>query len=155
MNVIYPPNKVPYPHDEKTVFLAGSIEMGAAVDWQKSVIEKLSDLPVRILNPRRLDWDSSWKQGQHEQPFRDQVLWELSSIGKADVVFFYFDPNTKSPISLMELGLCLGDEKNVVVCCPSAFYRQANVAITCEIEGVKIHETLDEAINVLREKLSK
>ena len=153
MATTYPPNKVPHPHPEKLVFLAGSIEMGVAIEWQKQVIDKLNGLPVTILNPRRLDWDSSWKQGQHEQPFRDQVLWELSSIGKSDVVFFYFDPNTKSPISLMELGLCLGHEKNIVVCCPSAFYRQANVAITCEVGGVSVYETLDEAINVLIEKI--
>jgi hypothetical protein len=153
MTTIYPPNKVAHPHTEKMVFLAGSIEMGAAVDWQKAVIEKLKDLPVTILNPRRLDWDSSWKQGQNEQPFRDQVLWELSSIAKADVIFFYFDPNTKSPISLMELGLCLGGDRKVVVCCPPTFYRQANVAITCEINGTTIYEDLDWAIQVLIEKL--
>lgn len=153
MNTIYPPNKVPHPYTEKIVFLAGSIEMGAAIDWQNQVIEKLKDLPVTILNPRRLDWDSSWKQGQNEQPFRDQVLWEMSSIAKADVVFFYFDPNTKSPISLMELGLCLGGESKLVVCCPAAFYRQPNVAITCEVGDVPIYETLDEAINVLIQKI--
>lgn len=154
MNVIYPPNKVPYPNTEKMVFLAGSIEMGVAIDWQNQVIEKLKDLPVTILNPRRPDWDSTWKQGQNEQPFRDQVLWELSGIAKSDVVFFYFDPNTKSPISLMELGLCIGGKKDILVCCPAAFYRQANVAITCEVAGdIKVYETLDESINFLIEKL--
>jgi hypothetical protein len=27
---------------------------------QKNVIEKLSDKPIRFLNPRRDDWDSTW-----------------------------------------------------------------------------------------------
>ena len=148
MNLIYPPNKVEYPNTEtKTMaFLAGSIEMGAAVDWQKEVIEKVKDLNVTILNPRRLDWDPTWKQGPNEQPFRDQVIWELLSIAKSDLVFFYFDPNTKSPISLLELGLCVGGGKKVIVCCPPTFYRYGNVKITCELTEVTVFDTLDEAV---------
>ena len=38
---------------QPAIFLAGSIEMDTAVEWQDYVIEKLSDLPVTILNPRR------------------------------------------------------------------------------------------------------
>ncbi len=153
--VIYPPNADKAP--KKCIFLAGSIEMGAAIDWQKIVIERLTDVDVTIFNPRRLDWDSSWKQGQHEEPFRTQVLWELCRIADAEIVFFYFDPKTKSPISLMELGLCLGGNKTVIVCCPLDFYRSANVAITCEVAGgemVKYHENLDDAINDLIKELS-
>lgn len=38
------------------VFLAGAIDMGAAVDWQQQVIEALSDYPgFTLLNPRCSD----------------------------------------------------------------------------------------------------
>ena len=52
------------PHDFRgqedfTVFLAGSIEMGAAWDWQKYVEKKLKKENITLFNPRRDDWDSS------------------------------------------------------------------------------------------------
>lgn len=153
MNVIYPPNKQSCFNGESTVFLAGSIEMGAAVDWQKEVIDQLKDFPITFFNPRRPDWDSTWKQGQHEEPFRGQVMWELDNIDDSYIIFFYFDPNTKSPISLLELGICLGRNAEIVVCCPEGFYRQPNIAITCEMFGVKVHENLDSAIQDLIQRI--
>ena len=39
------------------VFLAGSIEMGRAGDWQQDVQDALADLDVVLLNPRRADWN--------------------------------------------------------------------------------------------------
>ena len=155
MNVIYPPNKVPYPAVslEPMVFLAGSIEQGLAIDWQKQVIEAFNEVPVILLNPRRPDWDATWAQDPVGGPFRDQVLWELSSIAKADVVFFYFASGTISPISLMELGLVIGGmtdgDKKIIVCCPPDFHRYGNVKITCEIAEVKVYEKLEEAIVAL------
>ena len=46
----------------KTVFLAGSIDMGSAVNWQKQVVDALKEENVVVYNPRRDDWDSSWVQ---------------------------------------------------------------------------------------------
>ena len=45
-----------------TVFLAGSIEMGKAVDWQTQIENELKDkldgdTVVTLYNPRRDDWD--------------------------------------------------------------------------------------------------
>lgn len=156
MNVIYAPNKVPHPNEDVTVFTAGSIEMGKAIDWQSQVIDKLKDLDVSILNPRRKDWDSSWEQDPEKNPFREQVLWELSSIGKADITFFYFSPDTVSPISLLELGLCLGEiGKKIIVCCPKEFGRYGNVKITCEVNGTPVYNSLNEAIEVLIKQVNK
>ena len=44
-----------------TVFLAGSIEAGAAANWHEAVCEHLRSKDLVVLNPRRDDWDSSWK----------------------------------------------------------------------------------------------
>lgn len=154
MATIYPPNKVPFPAIDTTyVFLAGSIEMGTAPDWQKEVIEKLKNTSVTFLNPRRPDWDSTWKPDPKEGPFREQVIWELTSIAKSKVVFFYFAPGTVSPISLLELGLVLGGDMKAIVCCPPDFGRYGNIKITCEIAEVPVYETLDEAIKVLLETI--
>lgn len=56
---IQAPNPVTIDQEYINVFLAGSIEMGKAKEWQKEFIEALSDKPIRFLNPRRNDWDSS------------------------------------------------------------------------------------------------
>ncbi len=151
MKTIYPPNRVPYPAEtpEWMVFLAGSIDMGNAPDWHKQVTDSLTDVPVILLNPRRPDWDSTWKQDPVEGPFREQVLWELSSIAKSDLVFFYFASGTISPISLLELGLCIGGRARVIVCCPPDFHRYGNVKITCEVAGITVYEKLEEAITAL------
>ena len=121
------------------VFLAGSISgkdgLGSmAEDWQTRVTKELSEYDIEIYNPRRDDWDSSWKQDPTEgTEFHEQVTWELEHIEEADLVLFYFDPNTKSPITLMELGLCLGSEKeNVFIYCPQEFFRYGNVVVTTE-----------------------
>jgi nucleoside 2-deoxyribosyltransferase len=122
--------------------------MGAAVDWQQQIINDpvIYSLPVTILNPRRKDWDSTWPQDPNFKPFREQVEWELAGLDAADIVFFYFDPKTKAPISLMELGLMLGKGKKVIVCCPKEFWRCANVEITCQSEFVLTYDKLDSAI---------
>ncbi len=121
---------------ETSVFLAGSIEMGAAEMWQDrltSAVGALSLRDVLVLNPRRDDWDSSWTQSIENRHFREQVIWELDALEKAHLVVFYFDPKTKSPITLLELGLQLANVHSpVAVCCPDGYHRKGNVDIVCE-----------------------
>ena len=126
-----PPQNIAYRnHTKKTVFLAGSIEMNNAIDWQKEVTEYFKNfLPdYDILNPRRDNWDSSWEQKESNPQFNHQVNWELDKLSKSDCIFMYFSPETKSPISLLELGMFV-NEKNMIVCCPDGFWRKGNVEV--------------------------
>lgn len=148
MEVVKAPNSYSQ-IDKSSVFLAGSIEMGKAVDWQTKLTEALSDLDVLVLNPRREDWDSSWEQKKENAQFREQVEWELTALEDCDVIALYFDPATKSPITLMELGIHVGSGK-LVVCCPEGFYRKGNVDIVCETYGVTQVETLEDLIEEVR-----
>jgi hypothetical protein len=59
--VYYAPDEVPA-SSKINLFLAGSIDMGRAVDWQNEVINGLNGLTIDIYNPRRFDWDSTWVQ---------------------------------------------------------------------------------------------
>lgn len=59
MKEIKAPNKIS--DAGHTIFLAGSIEMGKAENWQDKVVRLLKDKEVIIFNPRRDDWDSSWE----------------------------------------------------------------------------------------------
>ncbi len=102
------PTLVLHPHEEmpdsidlksyKSVFLAGTIDMGSGVDWQKDVVE----------------------------------LFEKA-------------PGSKSPITLLELGLFAKSGKLYVVC-TEGFYRYDNVRITCAKYGVPVYASLTEAI---------
>ena len=142
--------KAPHPYPETPwvpkLFLAGSIEMGTAVDWQKQLEAEADNDNVIILNPRRDDWDSSWKQSKDNDNFREQVEWELRAQEEADLIVMYFAPGTQSPITLLELGLF--HDKNMVVCCPEGYWRKGNVDIVCEKCGINQVDTLDELIGV-------
>lgn len=131
------------------LFLAGSIEMGNAEDWQSEVIAALADTDWTILNPRRATWDVCDTGCSDSAPFREQVEWELDNLTRADKILLYFAPNTKSPISLLELGLFAQSDKLIVVC-PEGFWRKGNVDIVCERYGALQVDSLREAVTLLR-----
>lgn len=125
------------------VFLAGSIEMGKASNWQRRLCDSLSELDVLVLNPRRADWNSSWKQEINNPRFFEQVNWELEAMDRADLIAMYLEPGTLSPISLLELGLH-ADHDKLVVCCPDGFWRKGNVDIVCQRYNIPVVSSVDE-----------
>lgn len=151
MKQLRPPEPLVFDTDKPRLFLAGSIEMGKAVDWQTEVTEALRDLDIVVLNPRREAWDSSWQQNADFPPFREQVEWELDALEVADLILFYFAPETKSPITLLELGMHL--RRNVVVCCPEGYWRKGNVDVVCRRYRILQVPTLLELVERVREKL--
>lgn len=155
---IKPPKETPeIKLDKVSVFLAGSIEMDKAEDWQKRLtayLEKNIKFDLLIFNPRRADWDSTWKQTLDDPNFVGQVEWELSNLDKADAILLYFDPTTKAPISLLELGL-YAEKKKVLVCCPDGFYRKGNVQITCRKHKVPVYDTFEDFAKAAIDRLTK
>ena len=131
MEVYKAPQK--YPSDSKfTIFLGGSIEMGKAELWQEALTEKLKDFDIRILNPRRDDYDAGQKQSIDNPYFKEQVTWELDGLDRADLIVMYLQPDTLSPISMMEIGLYINTldwNKQMIICCPSGFWRRGNIEI--------------------------
>jgi len=128
---------------KKSIFLAGSIEMGAAEKWQESLGDWLLEKNYNVFNPRREDWDSSWIQTYESPQFSQQVKWELNALEKSDIIIMYLDPNTKSPISLLELGLHSNSKKLWVVC-PDGFWRKGNVEVVCSLYDIPLFNSLDE-----------
>jgi hypothetical protein len=150
MNIIKPNSEYDAIPTDTTVFLAGSIEMGAAEDWQLVIPKHFEDKANLVFyNPRRDDWDSSWEQKESNPQFNHQVNWELDKLSKSDYIFMYFSPETKSPISLLELGMFAG-KKNMIVCCPDRFWRKGNVDIVCSRFNLPLYTTLSEAIGRLK-----
>jgi len=134
------------------IFLAGSIG-GSSIntltsDWQSIVVEKFKDSSVTFFNPRRDEWDLSWKQEQKESNFNEQVNWEMNNLEDSDIIFMYLAPDTQAPISLLELGLNAASGKIIVVC-PDGFWRKGNVEIVCTRYNIPFFNTLEEGMGGL------
>lgn len=136
--------QAPHPFRKETfVFLGGSIEMGNAEKWQSRLISEFSDCDITFLNPRRDDFDRSMVQRMENNQFMEQVSWELDALDFSDLIIFYFDPNTKAPITLLELGLHAKSRK-VIVCCPDKFWRRGNVEIICGRYDIPLCNSFEE-----------
>jgi hypothetical protein len=151
--VLKPPVPIDLAAGERSVFLAGSIEMGRAEAWQASVEAALADLPLAVLNPRRDEWDASWEQSIRNRQFREQVEWELDGLERATVVAMYFAPGTQAPVTLLEMGL-VARSGRLVVGCPPGFWRRGNVEVVAARYGVPLVESLADLISAVRERLA-
>jgi hypothetical protein len=152
--VKYPPCffKKPAHLEQPSIFLAGTIEMGNSDDWQQIAIDRLMVNASVIYNPRRSDWDASWTQEIDSPEFNSQVNWELDHINSSDIVVMYFAPGTKSPITLLELGIIAASNPGKLhVCCPEGYWRKGNVDIVCNRYGVRTYESLDVLLDYISE----
>lgn len=129
---------------KKTIFLAWSIEMWVAEFWQDHT-SKLLQYKYNIYNPRRDDWDNTRKPDYDDPNFHEQVNRELDALNKSDYIIMYFDPSTKSPISLLELGL-FADSGKIYICCPDWFWRKGNVEAIADRFKIPIFDNLEELI---------
>ena len=59
---------------KKSIFLAGTIDMGNSEDWQFKVKDFFLTKDVDIYNPRRASWDDSWVQEFENPQFRPKHL---------------------------------------------------------------------------------
>ena len=150
---VKPPSALPN-GDKIKIFLAGSIEMGVAEQWQSKVVERLQAEDVIIFNPRRESWDASWVQSIDNPQFKQQVEWELDALEISDYIILYLDPDTKSPISLFEMGLFARSKKMFIVC-PGGFWRKGNVDIVAEKYGIPQFSSLDALLENLATVLSR
>ena len=144
---------------EERFFLAGSIEMGKAVDWQREFLFLMEkkyggingpNVETCFYNPRRMDWDSTWTQSIENPQFYQQVSWEMDNLERATHILFNFIPGTYSPISLLELGLfahSAGKDKNVLVICPEGFWRKGNVDIVCNRYNIPQETSIEGAVD--------
>ena len=148
---VFPPHNPPG-IERKSVFLAGSIDMGTAIDWQADLTKALSDLEIKVYNPRRPNWDSTWTQEITFDPFRKQVEWELGNLERVDVIAMYLPEASKAPISLLEFGL-FASSGRLIVACPKKFWRQGNVEIVCKRYNVPLVETVEKLEELVRERL--
>ena len=151
--IYYPPQNIALRNrSKKSIFLAGSIgdndpATNTCDNWQESLAEWLLIKNYNVFNPRRTDWDSNWIQSYENPQFSQQVKWELNSLDKSDIIIMYLDPSTKSPISLLELGLHANSKKLYVIC-PVEFYRRGNVEMVCSLYDIPLFNLIDDFKNI-------
>lgn len=129
----------------KLIFLAGTIDMGNSVNWQEETTKFFANKTCTILNPRRDEWDSSWKQEADNQQFSEQVNWELDAMEKSDIIIMNFLPGSQSPVTMLEFGLHAADGK-LKVCCPNEFWRSGNIHIVCKRNNIPLYKSMTELL---------
>jgi hypothetical protein len=154
VRVLKPPTPLCLSAEERSPFLAGSIEMGQAPPWQAEIEQALAGEVLTLLNPRREEWDASWEQSIHNPEFRRQVEWELEAQERASLIATYFAPATKAPITLLELGLFARSGK-LLVCCPPGYWRRGNVEVVCARYGIPLVEDLARLVRLVRERIQR
>ena len=144
MQLIKPLDKNAAIHRFK-IFLAGTIDNGNSEDWQTSCYKHFANKSITVYNPRRDSWNSSMDSSINNPDLVEQVEWELDALRESNIILMNFLPNSKSPITLLELGLFAKDAKLVVIC-PDEFYRSGNVKVVCKQYGIPCLNTLEEGI---------
>ena len=139
--IIRSPAALPPRDSRPWIFLAGSIDNGAAEPWQSQLEANLAPLPVIILNPRRTQWPVEAAQTATNPLFHEQVLWELRAMEQASLIALYFAPGSQAPISLLECGLYARSGK-LVVACPEGFWRKGNLEIVCAYYDIPLLHSL-------------
>lgn len=132
------------------VFLAGTIDNGDSTNWQEEVVkgytERFGD-DVIFYNPRRPDWN------QYPTNLTYQIKWEQAHLDGSDLIVMCLLDDSKSPISLLELGLYAQSHKIIVFCNPK-FYRYWNVKLTCEKYDIPLEkfniENIIQSINAVK-----
>ena len=134
------------------IFLGGTIDNGNSENWQQELIDTVTGVelkrPTSIYNPRRDDWPSS---DNHEE-IDKQISWELYHLERADLIVMNILANSKSPISLMEIGL-FARSGRLMVFCPKTFYRYDNVRMVCKTYHIPLYNTNN--IPYIAEKVCK
>lgn len=132
-------SKLPNKPNSKSVFLAGTIDNGDSLNWQNKTIIELMNLginDIEIYNPRR----EHWNPNPSKEEMECQIKWEQEYLDKADFIAMVLLDDSKSPISLLELGLYAKSNKLIVFCTPD-FYRWDNVRLTCEKYNIQLVES--------------
>lgn len=130
-----------------SIFLAGAIDMGVAVDWQAEVVRRLRDFDnLVILNPRRLQFTPD--------TLDEQIKWELENLEDVDLIFMWLPKDSKAPISFFEAGLYWRSGKLLIGAEPG-FYRRRNLEITGEYYAVLLYSSLDEMLPIVVNKMKE
>src|SRR5436190_14736780 len=118
------------PHEYRgsgpSVFLAGGIS--DCKNWQSEMVAALKQTNVTVLNPRR----TVFPAGDLEEN-RRQIAWEYHHLELANLVAFWFPPETLCPIALFELGALCALSRPLVVGADPHYARRSDLETQLKI----------------------
>ncbi|MFZ2072641.1 MAG: nucleoside 2-deoxyribosyltransferase domain-containing protein [Minisyncoccia bacterium] len=134
-----------YEGDEISIFFAGGITNCS--DWQKELADKLKDLPITILNPRRKNFSTLSLEGEEEQ-----IKWEFNHMRRASAISFWFSKETLNPITLLELGSQLSLNKKLFIGIDPDYQKKDNVIIQTKLARpqIEIVYSLDDLASQIK-----
>lgn len=136
VRIIEAPEKYDAKENEIKIFLAGTIDNGDSENWQKEICDYAKTLEpsrdVVIFNPRRENWNKT----PDPEELENQIVWELENLERCDWIFMNILGTSKSPITLLEMGL-FKNNPGLKVFCPPEFYRFDNVRVVCDRYKIK------------------
>ena len=131
-----------------TLFLAGGISNSP--NWQSLIIERLEKYDVAVFNPRR----KKFPKGRVAE--RKQISWEHVRLRRADIVCFWFSPETLDPITLFELGAALERKAILVIGIHPDYRRKFDVEVQVSLQrpNQKIHHSFTAFIRAIEKSLT-
>ena len=151
--IVEAPNKVTSEDFlSKKVFLAGTIENGESIDWQDEISKYCDEIGYTVFNPRR----KNWLKNASKKEIDEQISWEIKHMEISDIIIMNILGDSKSPISLLELGLHARGNK-LFVFCPKSFYRYDNIEVTCKLYNVPLFSfnNYEDNINAIKDLCKK
>ena len=132
--------------DDAFVFLAGGIS--DTKNWQAEFLRRVEGHNLTVLNPRR----KQFPMGDAEEG-RRQIEWEWRYLQRANLVAFWFPPQTLCPIALFELGACCSAGVPLVVGSDPAYARRFDLEVQLGLRRpeIRVHDSIEAvAAQVLR-----
>jgi hypothetical protein len=128
-------------------FLAGGIT--GCPDWQAELLGLLPPSEWTALDPRRHPWP--------EDPgeVAKQIDWEHRHLRRADLIAFWFPPQTLCPITLYELGAWSMSAKPLVVGVDPGYARRLDVRVQTRLArpDVVLVDSLEALAEAVRARI--
>lgn len=151
--VIMAPNR-PTLTNNPSIFLAGTTSKTGEPDWRETLTQALAEYAITIFNPKRDDWDSTWREDFSDERWAEQVQWELDMQEAADIVVVFFHGVSPAPISLLEFGLCARSGK-AIACALDGYSKKGNVEAVCRKYETTFVRTEDELKDAVVQRLKQ
>lgn len=126
MHYIEAPSSYTLQPSNKSIYLAGGITN--CPDWQRKIVQLLSDTDYTLLNPRRKNFPID-----DPNAAREQITWEHYALRDAKIILFWFPYETLCPIVLYELGSWSMTNKPLYVGVQPEYKRREDVKIQTEL----------------------
>ena len=128
------------PQDKECIFLAGSMAAKSEVNWRQTISTNLQE-KYHFIDPTNPNHDVL-----NDAQMREHIKWEFDGMKRADYIIMNFLRDSLSPISLVELGMNINNEKLIVIC-PKEFYKWRYIDTLCKEHNTPIFNQLEEILN--------